>query len=45
MIVLQAKEEGHGQILLPSIQMKDTYGTNQRIAFESLWDVEYWNSF
>ena len=42
--VLAAIKGGHGQILLNSIQHKDTYGTNRPIYFQSLFDVEHWNS-
>lgn len=43
-VVLYALKNGHGQLLLPSLRQKDTYGTNGFIPFERLWDVPHWNS-
>ena len=44
-VVLYAIENGYGQIIVNSLQMKDTYGSNMNIPFQNLWDVEHWNSF
>lgn len=45
MVVLHSIANGYGQILVNTLQMKDTYGSNRNIPFQKLWDVEYWNSF
>eukprot|EP00934_Nitzschia_sp_Nitz4_P008564 Nitzschia sp. Nitz4//scaffold126_size65214//26625//27965//NITZ4_006153-RA/size65214-processed-gene-0.24-mRNA-1//1//CDS//3329534680//8554//frame0 len=45
MIVFQAIAEGDGQILLQSVRMKDTYGTNRHLAFDKLWDAVHWNAY
>jgi len=44
MMIFVTKQQGHGQLLLPSIAQKDTYGTNRYIPFAALWDVPHWNS-
>ena len=45
MLILHTLHSGHGQLLLPSIYMKDTYGTNRVIRFQDLWDIPHFNSF
>ena len=32
-------------MLLPSIRMKDTFGTDRVIRFQDLWDIPHFNSF
>jgi hypothetical protein len=44
MVVFASQRQGHGQLLLPSVAQKDTYGTNRFIPFCKLWDVPHWNS-
>ena len=43
--VMRAMDRNMSQILLPSITMKDAFGTNHRIPFERLFDVVHWNSY
>ena len=45
MLVLRAHQEGHGQFLLESVYMKDTYGTNKFSPFDYYFDVDHWNSY
>lgn len=45
MLILYTLQQGHGQLLLSSIYMKDTYGTNRVIRFQDLWDIPHFNSF
>jgi hypothetical protein len=35
----------HSQILMPTLSYKDTFGSNDYMPFEFLFDVEHWNSF
>ncbi|KAG7345705.1 hypothetical protein IV203_033236 [Nitzschia inconspicua] len=44
-LILESIRQGHGQFMVESIRMKDTYGSNRFIKFEELWDVEHWNSY
>ena len=43
-LVMEALERNATQILLPSISFMDFLGTNQRVPFERLFDVQHWNS-
>jgi len=43
-LVLQAQKDGHDQLLLPSYNLKDTFGTDLFIPFARLWDIPHWNS-
>lgn len=43
-VVFEARRRGHGQLLINSFSQKDTYGSNKKIPFDTLWDVPYWNS-
>ena len=45
MFVLDSIKNEHGQIIIESIKMKDTYGSNSHFDFERIWDVSHWNSF
>jgi hypothetical protein len=44
-LILESIRQGHGQFMIESIRMKDTYGSSRYVKFEDLWDVEHWNSF
>jgi len=44
-LVMWSLLDGHKQILLETINHKDTYGTNKRSPHEALFDVEHWNSY
>lgn len=44
-LMIDALNAGHGQFLVDTIAMKDTYGTNKAIPFEMIWDVPHFNSF
>jgi Glycosyltransferase family 92 len=43
-VVMEAARQNHGQLLLRSVRMKDTFGTNKLMDFAKLWDVAHWNS-
>lgn len=43
-LVFMALANGAQQLVLESIRLKDTYGSNKPIPFEKLWDVPHWNS-
>lgn len=45
MLILRAIDQGHGQVLLPTLQMKDTYGTNRHIPFSQVWNISHFNSY
>ena len=44
-IIILAKKENYGQLLVESLKWKDTYGTNLMIRHSLLFDVAHWNSF
>ena len=44
-IVMWSAATNYSQILLPTIKIKDTFGTDKYIPFEQLFDIEHWNSF
>ena len=44
-IVMYAYSFNYSQILLNTIIVKDTFGSNRHITFEELFDVPYWNTF
>lgn len=44
-ILSLAASEGYRQYLEPSIQWKDTFGTNDKVSHHKLWDVAHWNTF
>lgn len=43
-IVSLAGAEDYLQFMEPSIQWKDTFGTNDMVSHYKLWDVVHWNS-
>ena len=43
--VMHAALQNIDQLLLPTLRHKDTYGTNQFMDHETLFDVEHWNSY
>jgi hypothetical protein len=43
-LILECIRAGHGQFLIETLTMKDTYGSNKQVPFEELWDVQHWNS-
>ena len=45
MLMIEAVDQGYGQFIVDSILMKDTFGSNEYIPFQDLYDVPYWNSF
>lgn len=44
-LMILAKEENYSQLLVESIRWKDTFGTNQQIRHDLLFDVVHWNSY
>ena len=44
-IVMTARERNCTQILLPSIQWRDHWGTRNLVQHDSIFDVDHWNSF
>ena len=43
-LILTSKINGWDQIVLQTLRHKDTYGTEQMMPHEFLFDVEHWNS-
>lgn len=43
-LTMWAHNKGHRQLLLETLNHKDTYGSNLFLPFEYLFDVEHWNS-
>lgn len=43
-LAMWAKHKGHDQLVLETLNHKDTYGSDQFIPFEYLFDVLHWNS-
>ena len=44
-LTMWAHHYGHNQLLLETLNHKDTYGSSLFLPFEYLFDVEHWNSF
>jgi hypothetical protein len=45
MVVMEAVDKGYGQLLVESLRMKDTFGSNMLMEFSDYYDVPFWNSF
>ncbi|GFH56262.1 hypothetical protein CTEN210_12738 [Chaetoceros tenuissimus] len=44
-LIILAKKENYGQILVESFKWKDTFGTNLMVRHSILFDVAHWNTF
>lgn len=45
MLAMRANYDGHKQLILDHLVLKDTYGTNKFEPFEFYFDVEHWNQY
>ncbi len=43
-LAMWAKKKGHSQLLLETLNHKDTFGSNRFLPFDYLFDVPHWNS-
>lgn len=44
-VIILAHESNYSQLLIEGLRWKDTYGTNQHIRHDMLFDVVHWNSY
>ena len=44
-MIILTNENNYSQILVESIRWKDTFGTNQQIRHDLLFDIVHWNSY